>query len=289
VSASFNRVCVVGTGLIGGSFASAVRPVLPGARILGWDKPEVLQRAVAMHIIDEPEPDLGKAVAEADLVYVALPVGMTITRLNEIARQVSPTALVTDAASTKRAVCAEATRCFKNGACFLGGHPMAGNEGSGLAAAHSDIFRGTRYALIRDAHGDFTSDGRVASFVGVLEAMGASLLWMDAETHDRAAAIISHIPQLVAIALAGVVHESTDSSGLPLSLAARGLRDALRVAGSPYSLWRDIVLTNTDNIEAALDRMMQAVEHLRSNLRQPELEHEFARANEVYALLREQQ
>jgi prephenate dehydrogenase len=112
---------------------------------------------------------------------------------------------------------------------------------------------------------------------------------MDAETHDRAAAMISHLPQLLAVALAGVVREQTDQTGLPLLLAGRGLRDALRLAGSPYGVWRDIVLTNTENIEAALNRLIQAVEHLRENLRRRELEDEFAAANEVYKILHDLQ
>src|ERR1700674_2507899 len=105
MAAPFARVAVVGTGLIGGSFALAARTALPGARIAGWDKPEVLERAQAMGIVDEGHTELGKALAGADLIYVALPVGLTLERIPEIALQAPPGALVTDAASTKRAVC----------------------------------------------------------------------------------------------------------------------------------------------------------------------------------------
>ena len=129
------------------------------------------------------------------------------------------------------------------------------------------------------------SDARIANFVRLIEAIGARPIWMDAATHDRAAAMVSHLPQLVAVALAGVAREATDQTGLPLTLAGRGLRDALRLAGSPYSVWRDIVLTNTDNLDVALDRLSQAIEHLRAHLRQRELEEEFAAANEVYKML----
>jgi prephenate dehydrogenase len=101
--------------------------------------------------------------------------------------------------------------------------------------------------------------------------------------------MISHLPQLLAVALAGVVRQQTDESGLPLTLAGRGLRDALRLAGSPYAVWRDIVLTNTENIEAGLDRLVQQVEFLRAHLRRRELEEEFAAANEVYKILHDLQ
>jgi prephenate dehydrogenase len=288
----FTRVAVVGTGLIGGSFALAVRPHLPGARLVGWDKPEVLKRACANGVIDEGRAELADALGGADLVYVALPVGHTIERLHDIARHAAPHALVTDAASTKRAVCAAAAKAFSSfstsGVRFLGGHPMAGKEDSGLGAAEAALFRGAQYALI-GAASDGDCDPRVAGFVELLKAIGVRPVWMDAETHDRAAAVVSHLPQLVAVALAGVVHEATDQTGLPLTLAGRGLRDALRLAGSPYAVWRDIVLTNADHLEAELDRMAQAIDDLRRHLRGRELEEEFASANEVYKILRDLQ
>jgi len=290
----FSRIAVLGTGLIGGSFALAVRRAVPGVHIVGWDKPSVLARALELHVVNEAEPELPAALKGADLVYVALPVGLAIERLPEIARQISGHVLVTDACSTKRAICATADKCFSNEVVFLGGHPMAGSELSGIDGADATLFEGAKYALIAAEAGSTSSeqighvqqaDARVADFVGLIEAIGARPVWIDAATHDRAAAFVSHLPQLVSIALAGVTREATDQTGLPLTLAGRGLRDALRLAGSPYSVWRDIVLTNTDNLDVALDRLSQAIEHLRAHLRQRELEEEFSAANDVYKLL----
>jgi len=282
----FNRVTVLGAGLIGGSFALAVRTAFPGVVITGWDHAGVLKRARGMGAINDAQPDLGAALAHADLVFIALPVGLTIERLPEIARLSPPSALVTDAASTKRQVCEAAGKCFSSGAFFLGGHPMAGQERSGIEAADAALFRGAKYALIGKAP---PPEARVEKFLALLGAIGARPLWMDAATHDRAAAVVSHLPQLLSVALAGVVHQQTDETGLPLLLAGRGLRDALRLAGSPYAVWRDIVLTNSENIEAGLDRLIQQLEHLRSHLRRRELEDEFAAANEVYKRLRDLQ
>jgi prephenate dehydrogenase len=291
---SFSRVAILGTGLIGGSFALAVRRALPAVRIVGWDKPSVLERALQLHIVDEAQPELPAALEGADLVYIALPVGLAIERLPEIARHVPANALVTDACSTKRAICATADKCFSNEVAFLGGHPMAGSEVSGIDGADAALFEAAKYALIAAEDGSISSeqmssveqnDARVANFVNLIDAIGARPIWIDAATHDRAAAFVSHLPQLVSIALAGVTREATDQTGLPLTLAGRGLRDALRLAGSPYSVWRDIVLTNTDNLDVALDRLSQAIEHLRSHLRQRELEEEFSAANDVYKLL----
>ncbi|MGB6472127.1 MAG: prephenate dehydrogenase dimerization domain-containing protein, partial [Candidatus Acidiferrales bacterium] len=110
-------------------------------------------------------------------------------------------------------------------------------------------------------------------------------VWCDADTHDWAAGVVSHLPQMVSIALARVIADETDETGLPVSLAGSGLRDALRLAASPYSVWRDICLTNTDNIARSLDRIEQAVSYLRTRLASRELEQEFHAANELYKTL----
>jgi prephenate dehydrogenase len=263
-------------------------------RVVGWDKPSVLARALELGIADEVKPELEDAVKGADLVYIALPVGLAIERLPEIARLLQSHALVTDACSTKRAICATADKCFSEELIFLGGHPMAGSELSGIDGADAALFQGAKYALVGTEDGSISAeqmgrveqaDARIANFVRLIESIGARPIWIDAVTHDRAAAFVSHLPQLVSVALAGVTREATDQTGLPLTLAGRGLRDALRLAGSPYSVWRDIVLTNTDNLDIALDRLAQAIEHLRAHLRQRELEEEFSAANDVYKLL----
>jgi prephenate dehydrogenase len=283
-AAGFRRIAVLGTGLIGGSFALVVRRRYPDTHIVGWDRSEVLHRAQERGAIQEGFTDLTRALAGADLVYVALPVGHTLELLPEIARRAAANALVTDAASTKAQVCHLAAECFRGSAGFLGGHPMAGKETSGIEAADADLFRGAKYVLIGE---EAEAGPRERQFAALVADLGAQPVWMDAETHDWAVAIVSHLPQMLAIALARVVDEEMDETGLPVTLAGRGLRDMLRLAGSPYSIWRDISLTNTTNIARALDRVSQAIEDLRTRLRSRDLESEFTRANEVYKILRE--
>lgn len=288
--ALFRRVAVLGAGLIGGSFGLAVRKCLPDIRLTGWDKEAVLRQAEASGALHESSADLSRAVAEADLVYVALPVGLTIEILPELAGRVGPQALVTDACSTKTAVCAAAAKLFtpsnQRAARFLGGHPMAGKEVPGVAHADAELFRGAKYALIGAAD---DADSRVRAFAALVARIGGAPVWLDAETHDWAVAIVSHLPQLLSVALAGVIREEIDETGLPVTLAGRGLLDALRLAGSPYSMWCDICLTNTENIARSLDRLGQALDHLRMRLTSRELEDEFAAANELYKILRELQ
>jgi prephenate dehydrogenase len=293
MSASFRRVAILGTGLIGGSFALALRKHSPDSVVIGWDKGHVLRHALERGAINEGFSDLSLAVAGADLLYLALPVGHTIELLPEVARLASPEALVTDASSTKRSVCRAAAESFPaNGASFLGGHPMAGKEISGIAAADAELFRGSKYAFIRQSARRRMEEpraARVAKFLKLVEKLGAEPVWLDAEAHDRAAAIVSHLPQLLAVALAGVVRDQTDETGLPVTLAGRGLRDALRLAGSPYSVWRDIILTNSDNLDRALGQLIQSLDQLRGDLRTRALEEEFAAAGELYKILRDLQ
>lgn len=277
----FRRVAIIGTGLIGGSFALALRKYFPGISLIGYDRAG--EQARARGAVDEIAADLPGAVRGADLVYIALPIGSTIEALPTIAASTEPHALVTDACSTKTVICRAAQEHFHGGAHFVGGHPMAGKEHSGVEHADAELFRSAPYALMGPEE---TSDAGAKQFADVVRAIGAQPVWCDPETHDWAVGIVSHLPQLVAVALARVVNDETDETGLPLTLAGQGLQDTLRLAGSPYQVWRDIFLTNTDNIARALDRLAQAVDHLRTRLASKDIEQEFQSANELYKLLR---
>jgi prephenate dehydrogenase len=276
-------VAILGTGLIGGSFGLALRKHFPDVAIVGFDRAEILQAALARGAVQEAARDLASAVRAVDLLYVALPIGATIEALPAIAGAAKDGALVTDAGSTKAAICRGAKNAFVRGARFLGGHPMAGKETSGIERADANLFSGARYALI-GSHSD--SDPRVQGFASLVRMLGAEPVWCDAETHDWAVGIVSHLPQLLSVALARVVQDETDETGLPLSLAGPGLQDMLRLAGSPYGLWRDVAHTNTENIARALDRLEQAVEYLRTRLTSKELQQEFLAANELYQQLK---
>jgi prephenate dehydrogenase len=279
----FRRIAVIGTGLIGGSFALAVREKFPDVDLVGFDRPSAAAEASQRRIVDRAASDLASAVRGADLVYIALPIGAAIESFPAIAAAVEPAALVTDACSTKAVVCRAAREHFKNGAFFLGGHPMAGKEHSGVNHADAHLFGGAPYALVGQ---ESDLDPRVKAFAELVAAIGARPVWTDPDTHDWAVGIVSHLPQLVSVALARVVQDETDETGLPLSLAGPGLQDTLRLAGSPYGVWRDILLSNTDNISRALDRLAQAIDYLRTQLASKEIEREFDGANELYKLLR---
>ena len=281
------RATILGTGLIGGSFALALRKYTSDIYIAGWDRPEIISEAQPRGALDAAfSGELAPALENADLVYIALPIGATVDLLPEIARLTSPNTLITDAGSTKVRITGDAAELFPEDSTkrFLGGHPMAGKELSGIAHAEADLFRNNTYALI-GASSDQT-DPRISAFVKILEKIGARPLWLGAQQHDYAVGLASHLPQLAAVGLASFLYDHLDENGLPITLAGPGLRDSLRLAGSPYSTWRDIVLTNKEVLSAALDLFARRLDDLRERLATRDLEADFDAANELYKLLR---
>jgi prephenate dehydrogenase len=282
-----HRVTILGTGLIGGSFALALRKYTTGMHISGWDRPVIVKEAQHRDAIGEAfSGDLAPALQRADLIYIALPIAVTLDLLPEIARHAPAHALVTDACSTKVRIAQSAAELFSDekGPLFLGGHPMAGKELSGIAHASAELFRENTYALIGASPAQ--NDSRISAFVKILEKIGARPLWLGEQQHDYAVGLASHLPQLAAVALAGFLYDRLDENGLPITLAGPGLRDSLRLAGSPYSTWRDIVLTNQEVLSAALDLFARRLDDLREKLATRELEADFDAANELYKLLR---
>jgi prephenate dehydrogenase len=282
-----SRVTILGTGLIGGSFALALRKYTKEMHVSGWDRADVVREAQSRGAINEAfSGELAAALRNADLIYIALPIAPTIDLLPEIARHAPAHALVTDACSTKVRITQAAADLFpaERGPFFLGGHPMAGRELSGIAHANGDLLRDSTYALIGAS--SLQDDSRVSAFTKILEKIGARPLWLGAQQHDYGVGLASHLPQLAAVALAGFLYDRLDENGLPITLAGPGLRDSLRLAGSPYSTWRDIVLTNQEVLSAALDLFARRLDDLREKLGSRELEADFDAANELYKLLR---
>ena len=282
------RVAILGTGLIGGSFAKALRRYTPDMHIAGWDREDVAQQLKASGAVNEAFSNaIEPAIRGADLIYLALPVGVTLDILPEVAQNAAPHALVTDAASTKMRICTAAAELFQDEEStpmFLGGHPMAGRELSGFAQSDADLFQKATYALVGPAQED--RDPRIIAFTKILEKMGARPLWLGAQQHDYAVGLASHLPQLAAVALGSFLYDRLDENGLPITLAGPGLRDSLRLAGSSYATWRDIVLTNKEVLSAALDLYARRLDDLRERLGSRDLEADFDAANELYRLLR---
>lgn len=284
-AAEFRRVAILGAGLIGASFAAAIEKQWPGVSIAAFDKPEVLGRLRAGRPRWEVTARPADAVRNAQLIYVALPVATAIQVLHPISEYCNPSALITDAGSTKAEICKAAREVFRGKISFVGGHPIAGKEVGGFEHATADLFCGKRYALMTDSGDAIQTDPRVLSFLHLLRAIGAEPLWMESEAHDRTMAAVSQMPQLVAVALAGLLFRGASENRLPLSLSGTGLRDMLRTAGSPYEIWRDICATNRENVAQFLGQIGREIELLREHLTSSELEIKFREANRLYEML----
>ena len=278
--ASFDRISLIGVGLIGGSWGLALKGRAFAGRIIGCDRAPVLDRALALGAIDQADPDIRSAVREADLVILAMPVGAILEHLPLIKESAPPSALVTDTGSTKRVILDRARELSYESPLFAGGHPLAGKEQSGLENASGTLFEGTRYVLSPQAPEDL-QDERMNAFRALIESVGARPLDCDAETHDRAMALLSHLPQLVSTSLAGIVADENGRDPLPLELAAAGFRDMTRLAESPYDIWHDVCLTNQDELDRALDIAIRKLTLIRAQLGTAALEREFQKAIEL--------
>jgi prephenate dehydrogenase len=263
------NVAIVGVGLIGGSFGLALRAAGFTGRIAGVSSPAAIEEALERGAIDAGEP-LETAVPQADLIYLAQPIGRILDTLHRLDPLVRTDALVTDAGSTKQAIVSTARATLKR--CqFLGGHPMAGKETRGAASADANLFRGRPYVLT-PGHPDELKAPIAARFLEILESMGARRVVLGAEEHDRLVAYSSHLPQLASTALAAAIAEHSPESR---KVAGPGLLDTTRLALSSYDLWRDIVATNAAEIEDALAAYIQELEYVRENLRTRQLQEEF--------------
>ena len=277
------QVAIVGTGLIGASFGLALRRAGFSGVIVGVSSPRAIADALAAGAIDRGAP-LAEAVAGAGLVFLSQPIGRILDTIRHLDPLLQPGALVTDAGSTKCEI-VDLARQGITRAQFLGGHPMAGKEKRGAAAADGELFRGRTWVLTPDDPAELETPA-ARDFTVWLGRFGARLVTLDCDEHDRLVAMTSHVPQLASTALAALLAERLPA-GARLEVAGPGLLDMTRLALSSYDLWRDILATNTGHIETALGFYIQELEHLRENLRTRQAEEEFARGAAIAARLRQ--
>ena len=276
------NVVIVGTGLIGASFGLALRKAGSDGAISGVSSPKAIAEAVGVGAIDRGAT-LEEAVPEADLVFISQTIGRVMDTIRHLDPLLQPGTLVTDAGSTKCEI-VDLARVYIISSQFLGGHPMAGKEMRGAAAAEADLFRGRTWILTPDDPEELRTSA-VLEFRMWLTRIGARVLTLDADEHDRVVSLTSHLAQLASTALAATV---SDKLGAPprLEAAGPGLEDMTRLALGSYDIWRDILATNSEHIERALSVYIQKLEHIRENLRTRQLQEEFERGAELAARLR---
>ena len=256
-------VAIAGVGLIGGSFALALRQAGFTGVIAGVSSARTIAEALSRRIID-CEMTLAEAARSADLVFLAQPIGRIVSLIEEMAPFLGPSTLVTDAGSTKSLICAAASRFLPEGQ-FVGGHPMAGKESRGASSADGGLFRGRTWVLTRESS---------HPFVSWVRKLGAHVLVMGPEEHDRIVALTSHLPQLLATALGCTVGAGLERDE-QLRAGGPGLIDMTRLALSHYDIWNDILSTNAGPVDAALLSLIERLEAMRVRLREGELRGDF--------------
>lgn len=261
---ALNKIVIFGVGLIGGSFARALKQVGAVGTVVGMGRsPQSMARALELGIIDEIGSDPAKALDGSDLVLLAAPVAQTGAILASIAPHLQPGTIVTDAGSTKSDVVAAARAALGDKvAQFVPGHPIAGRETNGPDAAIVDLYRGKKVVLtplVENAAAD------VAKVAGAWRACGAILHTLSPEEHDKVFAAVSHLPHLLAFAL---VDDIANKPHAPLlfQYAASGFRDFTRIAGSSPEMWRDISLANQPALLHELDAYLAQLTSLRAHL-----------------------
>lgn len=271
---------VVGVGLIGGSLALGLKRAGVGARIVGVSSPATLEAARGMGAVDSgvPYERMGEALAEADGAFLCTPIERILELLPEAVAAMRPGAILSDVGSTKRAIVGRAQDAAGSGVHFVGGHPMAGSEHRGISAADPFLFQNAIYVLT-PAEG--VPEPALDALDGLVSRLGARTVRMDPETHDQVAAAVSHLPQMMATALVGMVGRLNEADGHHLRMAAGGFRDLTRIASSPYGMWRDICRTNAGPIREMIDRFIETLQGIRDVVDAEALEEQFAFANRV--------
>ncbi len=280
---SIRKITIAGCGLIGGSLGSALRSAgFPGT-IIGCDQPQVLEKAMRLGAIDTAEPELERAVRDADLVVLATPISSILALLPAAARHAPPQTLFTDTGSTKAEIVRAAVALLGASATerFLAGHPIAGKERSGIEQADPYLFRGAKWVFTpisarqRGAQ-ELCASPLQAEWVELVRGIGALPVCMRPEEHDLVLAFTSHLPQLLSIALANTVLQElgrqAGGGGPSCAPYGGGLRDMTRLAKSDPLLWRDILASNGENIRRALDELQRQINSLHSALEEGKLE-----------------
>ncbi len=273
------QITIYSVGLLGGSLGLALRSSGWKGRIVGLSSGRNLEAALELGAIDEggSYDDLDNVVQETDLLFLCSPITAIIETIHRLGKLKLPKGLViTDIGSTKRAVIAAAKEALPDSVHFVGGHPLAGSEKSG--SEHSDpyLFQNAVYVLTPWSGEASSEENALAAFLS--RWLGCRNLFLPPDVHDSIAGAVSHLPQILSVALANVAHDCEETTPGTLRLAAGGFRDMTRIAASPFGMWRDIIATNKDTINTLLDETIVKLKNMKDSLAGDGLSSHFERA-----------
>lgn len=260
----YDQVTIIGVGLLGGSLGMALRHRGLAQRIVGVGRSvERLALARSLGAIDSATTDLSEGVAKADLVVCCSPVQHIINSLPALGRAMRPGALVTDVGSTKQAIVGAAGVLAQHGVDFVGAHPMAGSDRSGVGYAVADLYED---ATVFIAVTEETPRGRVAELAALWRAVGARVVLIHPGRHDQLVAAISHLPHLLAVAAVRTVAGVHEDENVLRWVIGNGFRDTTRVAQGSVEMWQDICATNAAAIIGALDAFLENLREIRAGI-----------------------
>lgn len=282
-----NHLCIIGVGLIGGSLALALKEYNACRRITGCGRSmENLHKAFDLGVIDDYHTDPAVAVQGCNVVLLAIPMGGMRAVMAAIKPALADSVVITDAGSAKGLIIEAAREVFgEPPAGLIPGHPIAGNENSGITAARADLYRGRRVILTPHEN---SLEEALHTVAQMWQAAGAEVKYMDAELHDHILAATSHLPHMLAFSLVRELANSPHHDNI-FRYAAGGLRDFTRIAESDPVMWRDICLSNRDAILAAIDRYRDELHRLQQAIRESDADtmHDmFAEAHDARAHFR---
>ncbi|MBB3525417.1 prephenate/arogenate dehydrogenase family protein [Rhizobium redzepovicii] len=266
MNVQFDRIALIGIGLIGSSLAHDIRRLgLAREIVVATRSPETLKRAEELGLGDRYTTSSADAVEGADLVIVSVPVGASESVAKEIAASLKPGAIVTDVGSTKASVIAQMQPHIPAGVHFIPGHPLAGTEKSGPDAGFPGLFE-SRWCIFTPVAG--TDETALKRLRGFWETLGSKVDEMDAQHHDKVLAIVSHLPHLIAYNIVGTADDlETVTESEVIKYSASGFRDFTRLAASDPTMWRDVCLHNRDAILEMLARFSEDLAYLQRAIR----------------------
>lgn len=272
------KIGIIGVGVIGGSLGLSIKRKVKDIEVIGVSSRKTIDEALSIKAIDVgyERAEIDDCLAAADLIFLCTPISHILEILPRVAKSIKAGCLVTDVGSTKQVIVEKAASCFPKDRYFIGGHPMAGNEGHGISWADALLFENAVYILTpyQKIPNDLTN-----RFGRLIESIGAKLIFLTPGMHDKIAAKVSHLPQMLAVALMNFVIDTQKDKNLFLKLAAGGFRDMTRIASSSYSIWEDIIRTNSEEILKNIDLFIESLQSIKKDIRNDTLRKTFEKAN----------
>ena len=278
----FKKITIIGVGLIGGSLGLALKEKKPNFKIIGIDKQEIIEKAIARGAIDEGTVNLEEGIKEADIIIIATPVKTILNILTQINPFVKKGCIVTDIGSTKKQIVERANRALSKDIFFVGGHPMAGSEECGIESADLHLFHNKTYILTPTHKSNLVALEKISLLI---KMVGAKKLILDPLEHDRIVGVVSHLPQIIAVSLINTTGELAlqGNNNNYFKAIGEGFKDMTRIASSPYKIWEDICDTNQENILEMIQEFRNYLEVIEDKLKNSpnSLKEEFQKASKL--------